>query len=1263
MTGAELRVLGPLLLSVGGREVPLGTPMQRSVLGRLIVARGQAVSTERLIDDLWEGRPPAKAASVLQVHIHNLRRLFEPDRPRRAPARYIVSESSGYALKMAEHAVDAWAFEERLRNYQEIVGNPREIPDPAVRSGMLENVLAQWHGPALEAFAESEWAAAEANRLTELHLTAVELDAQAKLELGRAGEVALALRPLFEAHPGREELVRLLASAQYRLGQQLEALTTIRRAREFLSGEYGIDPGIALRQLEVAILNQAVDPERPVGSSPVAQGYSAGANPVAGAAAAHASLAGGVAVSYDVAAQSFDIATARPAGMSGYASELSELLRIADEVGGGIRAERGGRLRLAWITGETGIGKSTLAESVLGALTATGWTTAMGSCPEIEGAPAAWAWSEILSDLDAATAAAEAPNADDPFTMSRTLAERCRRAAASGPVVLLLEDVQRADTATLQVLRQVVSWVRDEAVLVLATLRRSEAEPQVHTTAAALAPQTAAWVELGGLDLAATRGALAAAGVEPVGEELLAQLHQRAGGNPLFVRELAKLVAAQGNTDQVPDSIREIVNTRIERLPAGVAEVLQHISIWGQGVELGILSLDMGLSEEELIDLLAAAEDAGLVSTRRNGGITFENSLLRDTVYLGIPALRRGRMHWAALELLEANAHAYPAAARDPEVLARHALLGASSETAGHAIEYVNDAARRRMRRRMRHETVRLARAAVELHQLAGHDGEHADRDDRRALLDARCALVAAYAYDNHHREARAERRRALDLAERLDDPALRAQALTCWRAPVIWPIREWKRPDNRIRQALSSALAGYGLPRSALPTGPDPVDRFPQPYRTARRNGYRPADSARDRTGRHSDGTGIATGPAGSEPGPGWATTLGAGERTARPVSDATASHRDFAARPESDGVAGHSDSETRAAASRGRGGIAGASGFAVLSERTATAGSTRTLIRLLIAATFETGVYEYELRQRLARSALAVARKLGEAEEICAAINAVTYLEFDCGPEFLALADELEGLATEAGLAEYRAVAHDLGYRAAVARADLREAGRQAGLAVEFADEGQLQALLDRVSCFAATTELLRGDIDAAERLYAQYGERITKAQTMNDRESELFCAIAVGWARGDLAELAGPIAETYPVLPNAVTQAYVLALLDSGEPERARAVFEASDPIGTGLYPVLASALRARAALAFGDTAAIRELYHYLSPHTGAIAGIETGMTAFGPMDAVLAELAAALGDGVAAENHRARARQLLERIRAELPPRGAPLPHAA
>ncbi|WP_067828045.1 BTAD domain-containing putative transcriptional regulator [Nocardia inohanensis] len=1171
MTGAELRVLGPLLLSVGGRAVPLGTPMQRAVLGRLIVARGQVVSTERLIDDLWDGQPPAKAASVLQVHIHNLRRLFEPDRPRRAPARYIVSESSGYALKMAERAVDAWAFEEQLRNYQEIIGNHRGIPDPAVRSGLLENVLAQWHGPALEAFADSEWAAPEADRLTELHLTAVELEAQAKLELGRAGEVALTLRPLFEAHPGREEVTRLLAAAQYRLGQQLEALTTIRRAREFLNEEYGIDPGIALRQLEIAILNQAVDPEpwmRGAGIA-VAQGHS-GATITTPGPPPDASSNGGV-----------PNAMAEPGAVPGYAAELAEILGIAEGVGGGVRPAGGGRLRLAWITGETGIGKTTLAENVAGGLTGAGWTVAAGGCPEIEGAPPAWAWSEILAGLDAWTAEAEAIGTDDPFTLSRTIAERCRRAAASGPVTLLLEDVQRADTATLQVLRQVVSWLRDEPVFVLLTLRRSEAGPGVHTTAAALAPHTATWAELSGLDLAATRSAVAAAGLGPVGEELLAQLHHRAGGNPLFVRELAKLVAAQGNMDQVPDSIREIVNTRIARLPAGVAEVLQHISIWGPGVELGILSLDTGLREAELIDLVAAAEDAGLVGTRRNGSITFEHSLLRDTVYLGIPALRRGRMHWAALELLEANAHAYPALARDPDVLARHAMLGASSETARHAIEYVTAAARRRMRRRMRHETVPLARAAVELHQLAGHDSEHADRADRHALLDARCTLVSALAYDNRHREARAERGRALDLAERLGDPSLSAQALTSWRAPVIWPIREWKRPDNRIRRALSSALARYGLPRSALPTGPDPVDRLPEPPPVA---------------------------------------PPGRAERRAGDTLEA-------------------------------------------IIARDATPGSTRTLIRLLIAATFETGVYEYELRQRLARAALAVARKLGEAEQICAAINAVTYLEFDCGPEFSALADELERLATAAGLAEYRAVAHDLGYRAAAARADLRAAGRQAALAVEFADEGQLQPLLDRVSCFAATTELLRGDIDAAERLYAQYGERISKAQTMNDRESQLFCAIAVGWARGDLAGLAGAIAETYPVLPNAVTQAYALALLHAGEPERARAVFDASDPIGTGLYPILASALRARAALTLGDAATIRELYHYLSPHTGTIVGIETGMAVFGPMDAVLAELADALGDGTAADTHRTRARRLLEHIRAELPPRGAPLPRVA
>ncbi|WP_067701700.1 BTAD domain-containing putative transcriptional regulator [Nocardia jejuensis] len=1206
MTGAELRVLGPLRLSVSGRDAALGTPMQRAVLGRLVVARGQVVSTERLVEDLWAGQPPAKAAAVLQVHIHTLRRLFEPDRQRRAPSRFIVSESSGYALKIAENAVDAWHFEEQLRTYQELISNPETRPDPVRRRVLLETAMSEWHGPALEAFAGADWAAAEANRLTDLYLTAVELDAHTKLELGRSGEVVLGLRQLFEERPGREGLVRLLALAQYRLGQQLEALTTIRRSREFLASEFGVDPGPALRRLETAILTHATELTPPSPRQTDTRRGEAGPAPAVQHPPPAATL------------RDSDIPFA-----TGYSAELSELQSIAEQV-------RGGRLRLAWVAGEAGIGKTTLAETALSALAGTGWTIASGSCPEIDGAPMAWAWSEILADLDAGTSAGAQPHTGDAFTLSRTIAERCRSAATSAPVVLLLEDAHRADNATLQVLRQVTNWLREAPVLVLVTTRRSEAGPGVHNTAAALAQLTAVWLELGGLDLAGTRQTALAAGLRPIDDELLAQLHERTGGNPLFVRELSKLAAAQGNLDQVPDSIRELIEDRIAQLPEGVAEVLGHISIWGEGIELGILGLCSGIAEDTLIDLVAAAESAGLVGTGRSGSISFEHSLIRDAVYLSVPALRRGRMHWGALELLESLADEYPVVARDPDVLARHAMLGASADTARIAIDYVCAAARLRMDRRMHSETVRLLRAAVELHEMAGHDAGHADRDDRIALLDNRCALVTALAYDNRHREARAARGRALELADRLADVALIDRALTCWRAPVIWPTREWRDTDHRMLQSLSHALARYGV-----------TEAVTRPLFAAALSG-----SGSRRFGSGADPAYRMMSPYGP-----LIVAAGAGPAALSDSAWATVVSADSMALS-----ANAADPEAAAAAA--------ATEWPWDEENPVwpVDGSPEMLVRLLVTATFELGLSEYAIGQRMARWALELAREVNDPESVCAAINALTFLESDFGPEFRSLTAELEQAAMKQSLAEYGALAHYLGYRTALAQADLREAGRRAAFAVECADEGQLQPLLDLVSCFAATMELLRGDVDLAERLYARFGERIARAGTSNVEEAQLFCEVAIGWARDDLSALANRLADAAVTLPSTMSQAYALALLHAGEHERARAVFDRTDPTD-GPYPVLMSAMRARTAIALGDDAAIGSLYEFLAPHSGTVIGVETGMAEFGPVDAVLGALAEANGDFDAAAVHRDRARQLLERIRSELPETGSALLRAA
>ncbi|MTE15938.1 BTAD domain-containing putative transcriptional regulator [Nocardia aurantiaca] len=1167
MAGAELRVLGPLHLSVDGRDTALGTPMQRAVLGRLIVAHGQAVSTERLIDDLWSGRPPPKAAAVLQVHIHNLRRLFEPQRPRRAPSRFIVSESSGYALKIPENAVDAWHFEQQLRTYQELVSNPEIRTDPAERNALLKTALSLWHGPALEAFSDADWAIAEADRLTDLYLTAVEHSARTELELGRSGEVVRELRQLFEDHPGREEIVRLLALAQYQLGQQLEALTTIRRSREFLGGRFGVDPSPALRQLETAILNHSATLTRtpplpahdrhPADPAPATKGPAAPSQTAATPPSATSTTA--------------DSLVGESHRATGYITELSELLNAAETA-------RAGRLRVAWVAGEAGIGKTVLAEATLATLATAGWTTATGTCPEIDGAPMAWAWTEILTTLDEAepgsVPAAASPittesgssGQEDAFTLARVIAEKCRRAAASAPVALLLEDAQRADPGTLQVLRQVVSWLRDDAVLIVVTLRRSEAGAAAHNTVAALAQHTGAWVELYGLDLEGTRRTAEAAGLRGIDVEALDQLYRRTGGNPLFVREVAKAAAAQGSLDEVPDSIRELIEDRVAQLPDGVAEVLRQLSIWGESVDLAILSAAAGLAEDAVIDLVAAAEAAGLVGSSSGGSIRFEHGLIRDAVYLSIPPLRRGRMHWAALELLEEQADSYPAVARDPDVLARHAVQGATAETAPRAIEYVERAAERRAGRGMRDASARLLRSAVDLHRLARHDADHAPTADRIALLRTRCALVTALAYDNRPREARVERDRALTLAEQLDDPDLLVQALTCWRAPIIWAIRNWRRPDQHMRRGLARALARHGVGASTLallvsdPTGP-----------------WTPARQ-----------------------------------------------------------------------------------GAEVIVVKQDSSGATEVdLARLLVAATFETGLMESASGRVLARRALEVARRTGDPELLCAAINAVTYLACEYDAEFAALVTELERVATAAGLAEYRALAHYLGYRAAVARADLREAGRRATAAVEFADEGQLQPLLDMISCFAATMKLLRGNVDLADELYHRFTTRTRLSGVANHAEAELFCALSIGWARGELGGLVDRLANAYAALPAASAPAYTLALLQDGQRERARGVYEDSDPIAAGFYPVLMSALRAVAAIELGDIPAIRRHYEYLAPHSGTLIGLETGMTEFGPMDSILAALAAALGDVEAAAAHHDHAERLLERIRAELPDCGAAL----
>uniref|UniRef100_UPI0010413CD4 AfsR/SARP family transcriptional regulator n=1 Tax=Actinomadura roseirufa TaxID=2094049 RepID=UPI0010413CD4 len=139
-----VRVLGAFGAEVGGSPADLGGPRRRSVLARLAAAHGRMVPAERLVDELWAGTAPPHAAAGLQSFVSHLRRALEPDRPPRTPARVLVTEPPGYALRLPAGAVDAWRFDALI----DTAGTLLETGDPAGARRAAEGALARWRGPA-----------------------------------------------------------------------------------------------------------------------------------------------------------------------------------------------------------------------------------------------------------------------------------------------------------------------------------------------------------------------------------------------------------------------------------------------------------------------------------------------------------------------------------------------------------------------------------------------------------------------------------------------------------------------------------------------------------------------------------------------------------------------------------------------------------------------------------------------------------------------------------------------------------------------------------------------------------------------------------------------------------------------------------------------------------------------------------------------------------------------------------------------------------
>jgi DNA-binding SARP family transcriptional activator len=237
------QLLGPIDAHRNGQSLPLSGPRRRALLARLLVARGQLVTADQLVDDVWDGQPSAAARATLQSHVSQLRKVLG-DRLR--------SHGRAYLLDLSGASLDAAEFETLAdRGAAQL-----SIGEAGVAHAAFEAALALWRGHALEEVADRAWAAPEAARLEDRRAMVVEDDLKALLELGRHADVVHLAEAAVANEPLREQRWVYLIVAMYRCSRQADALAAARRVRDLLADELGIDPSPQLASVELAVLNQ-----------------------------------------------------------------------------------------------------------------------------------------------------------------------------------------------------------------------------------------------------------------------------------------------------------------------------------------------------------------------------------------------------------------------------------------------------------------------------------------------------------------------------------------------------------------------------------------------------------------------------------------------------------------------------------------------------------------------------------------------------------------------------------------------------------------------------------------------------------------------------------------------------------------------------------------------------------------------------------------------------------------------------------------------
>ncbi len=518
--------------------------------------------------------------------------------------------------------------------------------------------------------------------------------------------------------------------------------------------------------------------------------------------------------------------------------ELEQLLAGLDDAAAG-------RGTLFLVSGEPGVGKSRLADEVMSRAKERGQRVLWGRAWEAGGAPAYWPWVQSLRshirEADPATLIGEikvggadiarllpelgdilpglpGPTPLDPesarFRLFDATSSFLRSAAAERPIVLVLDDLHAADTPSLLLLEFLASELADSGLLVLGTYRDVDPtldRPLSDTLAQLAREKVTRFVPLRGLtEEEVGRFVEQSTGVSPQ-QSLVTRVHAETNGNPLFVVEVVRLLAAEGRLEgeadgvtrvpAIPPGVREVIRRRLGRLSGECNRLLMLAAVLGREFDLDVLNRLSGRRGEERLAALKEAVIARVVTDVPGalGQLRFSHALIRDAIYDELPATERVHVHRRVAETLEAMF----ADALDPHLaqLAHHAVQAAPGGDAGRAVDYARRAGHRAIQLLAYEEAVRLLEMALQALAL----GREADEGVR---LDLLLDLGDAKARAGDGTGARQTFLDAATLAGRIGAADELARAALGYGGRFVWAR---KGSDPHLIPLLRQALSALG--------------------------------------------------------------------------------------------------------------------------------------------------------------------------------------------------------------------------------------------------------------------------------------------------------------------------------------------------------------------------------------------------------------------------------------------------------------------